>query len=48
MNMVALAAECHKWGLPLMVEAIPYGWPKADKRTPDKASFFLVNFGGSY
>ncbi|MEM7118922.1 MAG: hypothetical protein AAF614_41275 [Chloroflexota bacterium] len=35
MNMVALAAECHKWGMPLMVEAIPYGWPKADKRTPE-------------
>jgi len=35
LHTVALAAECHKWGLPLMVEAIPYGWPKADKRTPE-------------
>jgi len=35
LNMVALAAECHKWGLPLMVEAIPYGWPSAHKRTPE-------------
>ena len=35
LNMVTLAAECHKWGLPLMVEAVPYGWPSADKRTPE-------------
>jgi len=35
LNTMALAAECKKWGLPLMVEAIPYGWPKADKRTPE-------------
>ncbi len=30
-----LVAECHKWGLPLMVESIPFGWPAADKRTPE-------------
>lgn len=35
LNTVCLAAECHKWGLPLMVETIPYGWPAADKRTPE-------------
>jgi len=35
LNTMALAAECKKWGLPLMVEAIPYGWPRADKRTPE-------------
>lgn len=35
LNMVSLAAECHKWGLPLLVEAIPYGWPSADQRTPE-------------
>ena len=35
LSMVALAAECHKWGLPLMVEAIPYGWSSAHKRTPE-------------
>ncbi|MAI41071.1 MAG: class I fructose-bisphosphate aldolase [Candidatus Azotimanducaceae bacterium] len=35
MNMVTLAAECKKWGLPLMAEVIPFGWPGADKRTPE-------------
>ena len=35
MNMVNLSAECKKWGLPLMAEAIPFGWPGADKRTPE-------------
>ncbi|MCY4533697.1 MAG: hypothetical protein OXC84_15425 [Gammaproteobacteria bacterium] len=35
MNMVTLAAECRKWGLPLMAEVIPFGWPGADKRTPE-------------
>jgi DhnA family fructose-bisphosphate aldolase class Ia len=35
LNTVCLAAECHKWGLPLMVETIPYGWLAADKRTSE-------------
>jgi DhnA family fructose-bisphosphate aldolase class Ia len=35
LNMVTLAAECHKWGLPLLAEAVPYGWPSADKREPE-------------
>lgn len=35
LNTSCLAAECRKWGLPLMVEAIPFGWPAADKRTPE-------------
>lgn len=35
LNTLALAAECKKWGLPLMVEAIPYGWPSTHKRTPE-------------
>ena len=36
LNAVCLAAECQKWGLPLMVEAIPFGWPSADKKTPEQ------------
>ncbi len=36
LNTVCLAGECQKWRLPLMVESIPGGWPKADMRTPEK------------
>tara|TARA_E500000331_G_scaffold341308_1_gene373550 strand:+ start:931 stop:1713 length:783 start_codon:yes stop_codon:yes gene_type:complete len=35
LNMVTLAAECQKWGLPLMAETVPFGFPGADKRTPE-------------
>jgi DhnA family fructose-bisphosphate aldolase class Ia len=35
LNMVTLAAECQKWGLPLMAEVVPFGFPGADKRTPE-------------
>jgi len=38
LNTVCLAGECQKWGLPLMVESIPGGWPKADMRTPEKVA----------
>ena len=38
LNTVCLAGECQKWGLPLMVESIPGGWPKADLRTPEKVA----------
>ena len=30
-----LAAECHKWGLPLLVEAVPFGWPAVEERTSE-------------
>jgi len=35
LNTTALKAECQKWGMPLLVESIPFGWPAADKRTPE-------------
>jgi len=35
LNTNCLAGECHRWGLPLLVEAVPFGWPAADKRTPE-------------
>ena len=35
-NAVCLASECQKWGLHLMVETIPFGWPKADKKTNEQ------------
>ena len=38
LNTVCLAGECQKWGLPLMVESIPEGWPKAEMRTPEKVA----------
>ncbi len=38
-NFAALAAECIKWGLPLMAEVIPGGFSaKAEERTPEKIS----------
>ena len=36
LNAICLASECQKWGLPLMVETIPFGWPKADKKTNEQ------------
>jgi DhnA family fructose-bisphosphate aldolase class Ia len=35
LGIACLVAECHKWGLPCMIESIPHGWPAADKRTPE-------------
>ncbi|MGA1599524.1 MAG: class I fructose-bisphosphate aldolase [bacterium] len=37
-NTVHLATECQKWGIPLMVEAIPGGWPNTSMRTPEKVA----------
>ena len=34
-NAANLATECRKWNIPLMVESIPFGWPKADNRNPE-------------
>ena len=34
-NLLAVASECGKWGLPLMVEAVPFGWADVDKRTTE-------------
>lgn len=34
-NLLAVASECGKWGLPLMVEAVPFGWADIDKRTTE-------------
>ena len=36
LNAVCLASECQKWGLPLMIETIPFGWPKADRKTNEQ------------
>ena len=38
LNTLCLSGECKKWGLPLMVESIPGGWPKAELRTPRKVA----------
>lgn len=35
LNTVCLAAECQKWGIPLMVESIPGGWPNTQMRSPE-------------
>ena len=35
LNIVCLAGECQKCGLPLMVESIPGGRAKAEMRTPE-------------
>ncbi len=35
LNAVCMAAECQKWGIPLILESIPGGWPAADQRTPE-------------
>ena len=34
-NAANLATECRKWNIPLMVESLPFGWPKADNRNPE-------------
>ena len=36
LNAVCLASECQKWGLPLMIETIPFGWPKANQKTNEQ------------
>lgn len=33
-NATKLVNECRKWNVPLMVESIPFGWPKAEERNP--------------
>jgi DhnA family fructose-bisphosphate aldolase class Ia len=38
LNAVCLAGECQKWGIPLMVESIPGGWPNTEMRTPEKVA----------
>jgi DhnA family fructose-bisphosphate aldolase class Ia len=38
LNTVCLAAACQKWGIPLMVESIPGGWPNTEMRTPEKVA----------
>ena len=40
LNAVCLASECQKWGLPLMIETIPFGWPKADRKTNEQLNQF--------
>ena len=34
-NMTSMAGECQKWGMPFMVESVPFGWAGADKRTTE-------------
>jgi DhnA family fructose-bisphosphate aldolase class Ia len=48
-NLSAMASECGKWGLPLMVEAVPFGWTGADKRTAETiiASCRIASDGGA-
>ena len=48
-NLSAMASECGKWGLPLMVEAVPFGWADADKRTTETitASCRIASDGGA-
>jgi DhnA family fructose-bisphosphate aldolase class Ia len=36
LNVVCLAAECQKWGIPLMVESIPGGWANTEMRAPEQ------------
>ena len=42
LNIVCLAGECKKCGLPLMVESIPGGRAKAEMRTPETVAAALV------
>lgn len=39
-NMARTALDCHKWGLPVMAEALPRGFEKSeDYRTPENIAF---------
>lgn len=39
-NMARTALECHKWGLPVLAEALPRGFePAEDARTPENITF---------
>lgn len=39
-NMARVALECHKWGLPVLAEALPRGFePADDARTPANITF---------
>lgn len=46
-----LAAECQKWGLPLMIESVPGGWPNESMRSPElvaAASRVAAEAGADY
>ena len=46
-----LAAECQKWGIPLMIESVPGGWPNETMRTPEMvaaASRVAAEAGADY
>ncbi len=39
-NMARVALDCHKWGLPVLAEALPRGFePAEDARTPENITF---------
>ena len=39
-NMARVALDCHKWGLPVLAEALPRGFePADDARTPENITF---------
>jgi len=49
LTMATMAGECRKWGMPLMVEAVPFGWAGADKRTTETitAACRIASDGGA-
>lgn len=39
-NLATLAIDCHKWGLPVVAEALPYGFEKVENsRSPENVTF---------
>ena len=51
LNANCMAAECQKWGIPLIGEVVPGGWRTSEMRTPEKiaaASRVVSEFGVDY